>query len=159
MGKLSEFNEAFSRMSEEDQRRWRENEIRLASPQDPLKNRIVSGVNAVIEKDKLAHQLEHDFYKRTDAFRDQVKLEALTKAAEKYPEPFNPDSWSSEQLARHAMAENYDQSNYINGLYEKLQKTKQELDKILYALDTEDTTDSHVVNAIQKMLIKVYDRL
>lgn len=74
------------------------------------------------ERHNLVQQLNHPFYKRTDQFREEVKYETLVKASKKYPEPFNPDSWSSYQLAKHAMAENYDQGNYINGLYERIVK-------------------------------------
>jgi hypothetical protein len=69
-------------------------------------------------KQSLEKQLNHDFYKRTDEAREKAKIEALTKAATKYPEPFNPHNWTLEQLFAHGMSENYDQGNYFNGLYE-----------------------------------------
>jgi hypothetical protein len=69
-------------------------------------------------KVNLEKQLNHPFYKRTDEAREKAKLEALTKAATKYPEPFNPHNWTLEQLFAHGMSENYDQGNYFNGLYE-----------------------------------------
>jgi hypothetical protein len=71
------------------------------------------------ERHRLQLQLNNPFYKRTEMFRDQIKMETMEKAAKKYPEPFNPDSWTTYMLAHHAMAENYDQGNYINGLYER----------------------------------------
>lgn len=75
----------------------------------------MSGIDSSLKR-----QLEHPFYKRVDDFRNEIKLETLEKAAVKYPEPFNPNSWSIEQLAKHAMAENYDQGNYIVGMYERM---------------------------------------
>jgi hypothetical protein len=74
----------------------------------------------------LQRQLDHKFYKDADAFRNGVKMETLKKAAQKYPEPFNPASWTIEELAKHAMAENYDQQNYIYGMYERLTTLERE---------------------------------
>jgi thymidylate synthase len=79
---------------------------------------------------KLQRQFEHDFYKETDSFREEVKAETLKKAANKYDEPFNPFSWTVDQLAWHGMAENYDQSNYINGLYKVAKKLEQDNEEL-----------------------------
>jgi hypothetical protein len=84
-------------------------------------------LNVVSKLENYLKQLAHPFYKRVDEFRDEVKREALLKAADKYPEPFNPQSWTSEQLAKHAMAENYDQGNYIIGLYDKCVELEERL--------------------------------
>jgi hypothetical protein len=65
-------------------------------------------------------QFEHEFYKKAENFREEIKVATLKKAALKYKEPFNPSSWTIDQLAKHAMAENYDQQNYIYGMYERL---------------------------------------
>lgn len=65
-------------------------------------------------------QFQHDFYKKAEKFREEIKIETLKKAALKYQEPFNPSSWTIEELAKHAMAENYDQQNYIYGMYQRL---------------------------------------
>jgi hypothetical protein len=77
------------------------------------------------DREALQKQLEHPFYKRAEEFRNGVKMETMEKAAKKYKEPFNPASWTSEELAKHAMAENYDQENYIFGLYEALKASEQ----------------------------------
>ncbi|MDN4525339.1 hypothetical protein [Fictibacillus fluitans] len=77
------------------------------------------------EKDPLLKQLQHPFYRETDDYRDEIKMRTLEKAAVKYPEPFNPESWTSDQLADHAMAENYDQSNYITGMRNRMRKLEQ----------------------------------
>ena len=65
------------------------------------------------DRKALQRQLDHQFYKDADAFRDEIKAATMRKAAKKYKEPFNPASWTIEELAKHAMAENYDQQNYI----------------------------------------------
>lgn len=76
------------------------------------------------EREALQMQLDHPFYKRVDKFREEVKADTLAKASKKYDEPFNPQSWSVRQLGWHAMAENYDQSNYIVGLMERAEWLK-----------------------------------
>ena len=76
-----------------------------------------------------ANELPREDLLIRDKFRESIKLETLKKAAEKYPEPFNPEKWTTEELARHAMAENYDQSNYIYGMYERMQQLEKERDK------------------------------
>lgn len=70
------------------------------------------------ERAAIQRQLDHPFYQKVDDFRDEIKAETMAKAAKKYREPFNPASWSIRQLGKHAMAENYDQGNYIVGLME-----------------------------------------
>lgn len=115
--------------------------------------------NTSLVPSPLAQQLAHPFYKRTDELRTEVKMETLKKAAEKYPEPFNPHSWTAEQLVKHAMAENYDQSNYINGLYEKLVEIKKNLDRVLFHLDTEDISQPEVVSEIQKQIIEIMEKI
>jgi predicted ATPase with chaperone activity len=77
------------------------------------------------EKAAIEAQFNHPFYDRVDEFRDEIKAETMIKAAKKYKEPFNPGSWSIRQLGKHAMAENYDQGNYIVGLVEKAEELEQ----------------------------------
>jgi predicted ATPase with chaperone activity len=86
------------------------------------------------KKVKLQKQLDHPFYKRVDDFRDEVKREALEKAAGKYKEPFNPQSWSVRQLGGHAMSENYDQGVYIVGLMERAEELEEEVEKGRFAI-------------------------
>lgn len=85
-------------------------------------------------KVNIQSQLDSPFYKASDAYREEIKMEQLYKAAEKYPKPFDPKDFTPEQLIQHAMQENYDQQNYIYGLYEKIkemQTTIEYLDKQL----------------------------
>jgi hypothetical protein len=103
----------------------------------------------------LRRQLEHSFYNRTDQFREDVKQETLVKAAKKYPEPFNPFNWTIYQLAKHAMAENYDQGNYINGLYEVAQALQNKLDDVLGILREAQYTREDQVNELINKAISV----
>lgn len=66
-------------------------------------------------------QLNNPFYKKVEKIRNEVKMQQLEKAVDKYPEPFNPRSWTGRQLVEHALQENYDQLNYIVGLYDRIE--------------------------------------
>jgi hypothetical protein len=77
--------------------------------------------------DSLEEQLNHPFYKEAEAFRKEIEKETMQKAAVKYPEPFNPFNWTIEKLAKHAMAENYDQQNYIYGMYQVMVEQEKEI--------------------------------
>lgn len=72
--------------------------------------------------------LEHPFYKKVDELRENTKIKQILKGAAKYKGPFNPDEWTSEELVQHAFDENYDQSVYITGLYDRIQKLENEVD-------------------------------
>lgn len=71
-------------------------------------------------KINLVNHYMHDFYKEVQEYTDQIAKRQIEKGAEKYPEPFNPDSWTGEELADHAMEENRDQAVYITGMRTKL---------------------------------------
>lgn len=71
--------------------------------------------------------LSHQFYRDAHNYREQVRREQILKGAAKYPEPFNPDSWTAQELLQHAMQENVDQGHYISGLAEKVQAIEKEL--------------------------------
>lgn len=71
---------------------------------------------------KLEDQLNHPFYQEVDNYRNEIKLGTMKKAAVKYDEPFDPESWTSDELSDHAMMENYDQSVYITGLRDRCRK-------------------------------------
>lgn len=72
--------------------------------------------------------LNHPFYEKAEIVRQTVRLGQIKKGAEKYPEPFNPDSWTAQELLEHAMQENVDQAHYMYGLYEKITKLEKALD-------------------------------
>lgn len=74
--------------------------------------------------------LNHPFYAECNQYRETVRREQVLKGAHKYPEPFNPFSWSPKQLLQHAMQENVDQGHYIYGLYEWLEKMEKEIEHL-----------------------------
>lgn len=94
---------------------------------EKLNNPVCGCRDCEEKRAKLQRQLDHPFYKKVDDFRDEIKQETLLKASEKYTEPFNPASWTIEQLGKHAMAENYDQGNYIVGLMEAAEALETDL--------------------------------
>jgi hypothetical protein len=81
------------------------------------------------EKRKHEH-LSSPFYKRSEDFRANVKRGQILKGAKKYPEPFNPHSWTAEELLVHAMQENVDQEHYQYGLYEKIIELEKENERL-----------------------------
>lgn len=75
------------------------------------------------ERERREHQhLEHPFYKDANVYREDIRKEQILKGAHKYPEPFNPNSWTAKELLQHAMQENVDQAHYIFGLFEKVEE-------------------------------------
>jgi predicted phage-related endonuclease len=66
-----------------------------------------------IPKELIEQQINHYLYKRADELHSKTKLEQLTKAANKYPEPLEPDHWSALQCGRHAFQELIDLEHYV----------------------------------------------
>jgi hypothetical protein len=66
--------------------------------------------------------LNHPFYKKVDEVTDQVKVEQILKGANKYKEPFNPDSWTNKELVWHQLQELRDAQVYSVGLLDRLEK-------------------------------------
>lgn len=84
--------------------------------------------------ENIRKHLTSPFYKEAHQWRERVREGQIIKGAMKYPEPFNPDSWTNEELINHAMMENVDQGHYIYGLYHrsiKLEKENQELKRLI----------------------------
>lgn len=85
-------------------------------------------------EEKQANQerhLNHPFYSEANQYRETVRREQVLKGAAKYPEPFNPASWTAKELLAHAMQENVDQAHYIYGLFEKLEEFDQAYSNLL----------------------------
>lgn len=76
--------------------------------------------------DNQKRHLNHDFYRNANVYREGVRKGQILKGADKYPEPFNPKSWTPRELLEHAMQENVDQGHYIFGLYEKLEEMERQ---------------------------------
>lgn len=71
--------------------------------------------------------LEHPFYGQVKEYVDEVEHQQILKGAEKYKEPFNPDSWTGDELALHAMQELRDGQVYVTGLRDRIRKLEKEL--------------------------------
>lgn len=97
----------------------------------------LKGIDAEVikpEVDKKAENekkhLEHDFYRQSHNYREEVRKQQILKGAEKYPEPFTPDSWSDRELIDHTMMENVDQGHYIVGLGKRIGALRSTVDKM-----------------------------
>jgi hypothetical protein len=80
------------------------------------------------------------FYEKAlNLFKDTQKAQII-KGLKKYPEPFNPHSWSPQELLNHALEETVDLTHYLVGLKDLLDgKDKQikELQSIIEQLSSE----------------------
>lgn len=66
------------------------------------------------------------FYEKARNLWQKMQDKQIQKGLLKYPEPFNPHSWSSQELLEHALEESVDLVHYLVGLKEKLDKLEQE---------------------------------
>lgn len=65
------------------------------------------------------------YQKARDLFHSVQELQ-IAKGAEKYDEPFNPHSWTAEELLDHALQESVDELHYLVGLYDKIKALEEE---------------------------------
>jgi hypothetical protein len=86
--------------------------------------------DCVAAAEKKERFLNHPFYKEVDEFCEEVKQQQILKGAEKYDEPFTPDSWTNDELADHGMQENRDQAVYITGMRDRMRKQEAEINKL-----------------------------
>ena len=90
--------------------------------------------------DSVEKQLNHYLYKRANELHQETKLEQLSKAAEKYPEPLEPDSWTALQCGKHAFQELIDLEHYVTMQLiknERLEAKVKMLNEILACSDAE----------------------
>jgi hypothetical protein len=106
--------------------------------------------------DQLGKQANNPLYKRASKEMARTKAEQLVKAAEKYPEPLNPDSWTGEQLADHAFQEVFDLTSYITGMKIKFEKQSQtnnsmadQIDALRYALEYREKAHEATIRQAQ----------
>jgi hypothetical protein len=59
------------------------------------------------------------YQKALDLFTRTQKAQ-IQKGLDKYPEPFNPHSWSPDELLNHALEETVDLTHYLVGLKDQL---------------------------------------
>lgn len=60
------------------------------------------------------------FYEKAKNLWQKVQENQIYKGLQKYPEPFNPHSWTSDELLNHALEETVDLTHYLVGLKEQL---------------------------------------
>lgn len=77
--------------------------------------------------EKLNKQLSHQLYKDANFMYNQVQLQQLVKAAEKYPNPLNEDDWTNEEMLEHGFQELVDQSHYFMMMKNRMEKLMQQL--------------------------------
>jgi len=101
------------------------------------------------KRENLINHLNSPFYRECDDYREVQRLGQIKKGADKYPEPFNPNSWSGEELLAHAMQENVDQAHYIYGTYKKLSDAKLMISDVLNNI--ESLTTEELVKKLEKI--------
>lgn len=111
--------------------------IRFSSPDisEAERDRKMAHLDMQERTEAARAQMEHQenlmrhhnspFYLSAQEYWLATQRGQIEKGAGKYPEPFNPDSWTAKELADHAMQENVDQAHYITGLLHKLEKMEQ----------------------------------
>lgn len=73
---------------------------------------------------------DFSFYKKARELWKETQQMQIEKGMEKYPEPFNPFSWTPAQLLLHAMQENVDQMHYMVGLYDQLASMESKIEEL-----------------------------
>lgn len=74
------------------------------------------------------------FYKKALSLFTRTQEAQIQKGLAKYPEPFNPHSWTPDELLTHALEEAVDLTHYLVGLKELLDKKDQEIEKLKWEL-------------------------
>lgn len=75
----------------------------------------------------LEKHLNSPFYKESHNFWEAIRQKQIKKGSETYPEPFNPFSWSPEELLEHFVSEVVDSNHYAFGLYKQIQFMKERI--------------------------------
>jgi predicted nuclease with TOPRIM domain len=96
-------------------------------------------------KQKEKH-INHPFYKKVKENVEKFAMQQILKGAETYPEPFNPDSWTEEELYEHNMQELADAQNYSTGMFDRLIKQRKEIER----LNKENENQLHYINSARK---------
>lgn len=80
--------------------------------------------------ENLKRHMEHPFYREAAEKMERIRQGQIAKGAEKYPEPFNPDDWTDEQLEEHALMEVADLIHYIPGMGDRMRKLRALVDDL-----------------------------
>jgi hypothetical protein len=78
------------------------------------------------------------FYEKAKALWQRTQDAQILKGLQKYPEPFNPHSWTPEQLLNHALEETVDLTHYLVGLKELLDAKDKEIQDWIDAVRSKD---------------------
>lgn len=84
--------------------------------------------------DNQLKHLNHPFYQEVAQFADETEKEQILKGAEKYEEPFTPDSWACDALASHAMQEFRDGQVYVTGMRDRMRKQEAKIAELEYEI-------------------------
>ncbi len=66
----------------------------------------------------------HEPYRVSDEYRDEISTRQRIKGAIKYPELFDPDSHTDEELSDHAMMEFHDGQEYVAGMRTRMRQLR-----------------------------------
>lgn len=78
---------------------------------------------------------QYPFYKKARKIWADTQVEQIVKGLHKYEEPFNPHSWTPEQLLQHAVMENVDQLHYMVGLFDLIKQLRNENQQLKYEIE------------------------
>lgn len=92
------------------------------------------------------------FYEKALKTFQRVQKSQINKGLDKYPEPLNPDSWTTIELIEHALQENIDQLHYLTAMLEK-EKTKASI-----CTGSKMYSDEELESKSKEELIKLYKR-
>jgi hypothetical protein len=70
------------------------------------------------------------FYNKVLNTWRNTQTHQINKGAKKYPEPFNPESWTPKELLNHAMEEAVDLTTYLVGLYTHIENLENEIKRL-----------------------------
>ena len=70
---------------------------------------------------------QYPFYKKARDLFLKTQLTQIVKGLHKYEEPFNPKSWTPDQLLNHALEEAVDLTHYLVGLKDLLDEKDKEI--------------------------------
>ena len=73
---------------------------------------------------------QYPFYQRVRNLWAETQNEQILKGLHKYPEAFNPRSWTPEQLLKHALQESVDQVTYLVGLMELIEDMEKKIARL-----------------------------
>jgi hypothetical protein len=76
------------------------------------------------------------FYEKAKELWQSTQKQQIIKGLKKYPEPFNPHSWTPEELLNHALEETVDLTHYLVGLKELLDAKDKEIQDLKEELKT-----------------------